>query len=135
MVVGQADLSLLRISAYAAAITSCWLYLWFGGTRPMRTRRWQTWWQLGNYSLLWLLGWWGMRQERLLDIFSHIGDVWHYPPVQSQWTVLYFEMEIAWYASSLVCLLVHRDLSDFWAMLFHHLITPAEIFFSYDVAA
>jgi hypothetical protein len=128
------DLSLYRICVYSAAITSCWLYLWFGGSRPMRTRRWQTWWELGNYTLLWLLGWWGMQQENLLDIFAHIGDVWHYPPVHSHYTVLYFEMEIAWYLSSLIRLLIQRDLSDFYAMLFHHLITPVEIFFSYDVS-
>ena len=133
MVPGQVSLSLLRICVYAALMTAWWLYLWFGGRRRMRTRKWQTWWQLGAYSVLWLLGWWGMRQERLLDIFAHISDVWHYPPVHSAWTVLYFEMEIAWYASQLVCLLIHRELRDFYAMLFHHTITPAEIFFSYDV--
>ena len=133
MVVGQVSLSLFRIVLYASLITLWWLYLWFGGHQRMRTRQWQTWWQLGAYSVLWVLGAWGMHQERLLDIFAHIEDVWHYPPVQSAWTVLYFEMEIAWYASSLLCLLVHRELRDFYAMLFHHIITPAEIFFSYDV--
>ena len=52
--------------------------------------------------------------------------------MHSPWTVLYFEMEVAWYVSSLICLLINRDLRDFWAMLLHHLITPAEVFYSYD---
>ena len=128
----QAELSLLRVLLYASAQTAVWLYLWYGGSQVMRTRRWQTWWQLGGYSALWLLGWWGMRQERLLDIFTHISDVWHFPPVHSAWTVLYFELEIGWYCSQLLCLLVNRDSRDFYAMLAHHLVTPVEIFFSYD---
>ena len=128
----QLSLSFWRILAYTTLITIWWLYLWFGGNRVMRTRRWQTWWQLGGYGALWALGLLGMRQERLLDIFSHIADVWTYPPVHSQSTLLYFELEVAWYLSSLVCLLINRELKDFWAMLFHHLITPAEVFYSYD---
>ena len=128
----QVDLSFWRILGYTTVITVWWLYLWFCGNRVMRTRRWQTWWQLGGYGTLLMLGLWGMKQEKLLDIFSHIADVWHYPPVHDPWTVLYFEMEVAWYVSSLICLLINRDLRDFWAMLLHHLITPAEVFYSYD---
>ena len=128
----QLSLSFWRILLYTSVITVWWLYLWFGGQRVMRTRRWQTWWQLGGYGTLWLLGLWGMKQEQLLDIFTHIADVWHYPPVHSASTLLYFEMEVAWYLSSLLCLLINRDLKDFWAMLLHHLITPAEVFYSYD---
>jgi len=131
-VANQLSLSFWRILGYTAVITVWWLYLWYGGNRVMRTRRWQTWWQLGGYGTLWVLGLLGMRQEKLLDIFSHIADVWNYPPVHSPSTVLYFEMEVAWYISSLICLLINRDLKDFWAMLLHHLITPAEVFYSYD---
>jgi len=132
MVFKQPDLSLFNIAVYTILQTLIWLYLWYNPRQQMRTRRWQTWWQLMGYGGLWSIGCYAMYHEALLDIFGHITDVWHWPAMASAASRAYFEMEIAWYISQLFTLAIDRSLKDYYVMLFHHVITPVEIFYSYD---
>jgi hypothetical protein len=113
-------------------LTSVWVSLWFLGSQPMRKRATQTWWQLGGYTVLSLLGYIGIYNEQLVDIFLHIVDVWAWPMVHHPFSLLYYEFEIGWYIHSLIVQLINREAKDFWAMVFHHVITPFEVYFAFE---
>lgn len=95
----QTPLSNSIILYVATALTVVWTYLWYAGSKPMRSRRVQTWWQLGGYSILLSLGMYRCVGEGLSDIFLRIHEVWHYPQLTDRGTVLYFELEVGWYLS------------------------------------
>jgi len=122
-------LSVPVVFGAAAVLTMIWVGLWVRG--PMKDRRVQTWWQLGGYIILFAFGSWRMYAEGLGDYFLHPKNLYDIRDLPSRWTKLFFEIEVAWYVSSLICTLVNREAKDFRAMLFHHLITPVEIYFSY----
>eukprot|EP01113_Clastostelium_recurvatum_P010356 TRINITY_DN1512_c0_g1_i1.p1 TRINITY_DN1512_c0_g1~~TRINITY_DN1512_c0_g1_i1.p1 ORF type:complete len:298 (+),score=48.21 TRINITY_DN1512_c0_g1_i1:198-1091(+) len=124
-------LSPYRIGTSVVLQTLVWAYLWFGPGKFMQTRHWQCWWQLGGYTILWIMGLRSMLAEDLMDIHSRIQDIWTISPHITVISRAYFETEIAWYGSQLLTLIVQRDLKDYYAMLLHHLITPVEIYFSY----
>lgn len=97
----------------------------------MQRKQPQTLWQIAGYSTLLLLGIVGLYNESLLDIMTHIQDIWQYPLIYRRVTRLYFELEITWYVHSLCCTLINRQAKDFCVMLFHHTITPFECYYAY----
>jgi hypothetical protein len=131
------SLDVTLISSMTVFLSSIWLYLWYlHPSRPMRSRERQTHWQLVAYIIMFTYGTYIMYIENMLDIFIRPTDMYTYPSfnplhINNRMTRLLFEMEISWYLSSLLCTLVNRHASDFYAMLFHHIITPIEIYYSW----
>jgi len=126
------DLSVNNILLYSVLFSALWTYLWFNPKQQMRTRKWQTYWQLGGYSTFLLLGIKGVITEDLVFMFHNLNKLWSYPPILNPFSRAYFEIEIAWYLSQLYALAIDSTLKDFWIMLLHHLITPLEIYYSYQ---
>jgi hypothetical protein len=126
------ELDVTLIGILISSFTAVWMILWFTGSKPMRRKDFSTWWQLFGYSILCTLGVLSVYGEQLFDIFSHIEDVWHYPPSHLRISVLYYEVEIAWYIHSLVAQLINHKTKDFYAMAFHHILTPIECYFAFS---
>ena len=95
----QTSLSQPLILSISAVLTAVWTYLWYSKAGYMRSKRVQTWWQLGGYTVLFLLGTYRAYAEGLHDILFRIHEAWHYPQLTNRGTVLYFELEIGWYLS------------------------------------
>jgi len=128
----QPDLSLFNVFLYSVAFSAVWAYLWFNPKRQMRQRSWQTYWQFGGYSIFWLLGFKGVITENLIYVFHNLDNLWNYPPVTNLFSRTYFEIEMGWYFSQLFSLAIHTSMKDYYAMLLHHIITPLEIYYSYQ---
>jgi len=126
------DLSLFNIFLYSSFFSILWSYLWFNPKRQMRTRKWQTYWQLGGYSTFLFLGLKGIFAEDLVYVFHNLDRLWSYPPIFNPMSRAYFEIEIGWYLSQLYALSIDDTLKDFWIMLLHHLVTPLEIYYSWQ---
>jgi len=97
----------------------------------MKSRKIQTLWQLAGYIFLFLFGVWRMYDEDQLHYLQYPWKLYDIADHLNYYSAFFYEIEIGWYLSSLICTLINRDAKDFRAMLFHHLITPFLIYFSY----
>lgn len=123
-------------------ITSCitipWLYSYHCTTaKHMRSKINQTWCQLIMYTFMFIYGIYCMINQNMFDIITRPTDMYTYPSFKpynnnNRITRLLYEIEISWYIASLLITLFTQHQSDFIAMLIHHIVTPIEVFGSWE---